>query len=52
MYIDVVPEARMNGYGVRLIKVFEQWAKNRDAFEICFGMNSSSSHFPNVSRQG
>jgi hypothetical protein len=23
-----------------LIKAFEQWAKNRDAFEICFGVNS------------
>jgi GNAT superfamily N-acetyltransferase len=42
MHIDVVPEARMGGYGVRLIKSFEQWAKNRGAFEICFGVNSGS----------
>jgi GNAT superfamily N-acetyltransferase len=42
MHIDVVPEARMGGYGVRLIKAFEQWAKNRDAFEICFGVNSGT----------
>jgi GNAT superfamily N-acetyltransferase len=42
MHIDVVPESRMGGYGVRLIKAFEQWAKNRDAFEICFGVNSGT----------
>jgi GNAT superfamily N-acetyltransferase len=42
MHIDVLPEARMGGYGVRLIKAFEQWAKNRDAFEICFGVNSGA----------
>jgi GNAT superfamily N-acetyltransferase len=42
MHIDVVPEARMGGYGVRLIKAFEQWAKNRDVFEICFGVNSGN----------
>jgi hypothetical protein len=42
MHIDVVPEARMGGYGVRLIKAFEQWAKNRDAFENCFGVNSGT----------
>jgi hypothetical protein len=29
-------------YGVRVIKPFEQWAKNRDAVEICFGVNSGS----------
>jgi GNAT superfamily N-acetyltransferase len=42
MHIDVLPEARMGGYGVRLIKAFEQWARNRNAFEICFGVNSGS----------
>jgi GNAT superfamily N-acetyltransferase len=34
MHIDVLPEARMGGYAVRLIRAFEQWAKNRNAFEI------------------
>jgi GNAT superfamily N-acetyltransferase len=34
MHVDVLPEARMGGYAVRLIRAFEQWAKNRNAFEI------------------
>jgi GNAT superfamily N-acetyltransferase len=42
MHIDVVPEARMGGHGVRLIKAFEIWAKNRNAFEIYFGINSGA----------
>lgn len=40
MHFDVLPEARMGGYGVRLLKAFEQWALNRKAFEIYFGINS------------
>jgi L-amino acid N-acyltransferase YncA len=48
MHIDVLPEARMGGYGVRLIKAFEQWAKNRDAFEICFGVNSGNDSAKNA----
>jgi hypothetical protein len=40
MHIDVVPEARMGGYGVRLNKAFEVWVKNRNALEIYFGINS------------
>ncbi|HEV6966507.1 GNAT family N-acetyltransferase [Roseateles sp.] len=40
MHIDVLPEARMGGYGVRLVRAYEQWAKNRNAFEISFGLNS------------
>lgn len=40
MHYDVLPEARMGGYGVRLLRAFEQWAKNRSAFEITFGVNS------------
>jgi GNAT superfamily N-acetyltransferase len=40
MHIDVVPEARMGGYGVRLIKAFEKWAKNRNALEVIFGVTS------------
>lgn len=42
MHFDVLPEARMGGHGVRLLKAFEQWAKNRRAFEICFGVNSET----------
>jgi GNAT superfamily N-acetyltransferase len=40
MHYDVLPEARMGGYGVRLLKAFEQWAKNRQVGEINFGVNS------------
>jgi len=40
MHFDVLPEARMGGHGVRLLKAFEQWARNRGAFEITFGVNS------------
>ena len=40
MHFDVLPEARMGGHGVRLLKAFEKWAVNRSAVEICFGVNS------------
>lgn len=40
MHFDVLPEARMGGHGVRLLRAFEQWARNRKAFEITFGVNS------------
>lgn len=40
MHFDVLPEARTGGHGVRLFKAFEQWAKNRNPFEITFGVNS------------
>jgi len=42
MHFDVLPEARMGGHGVRLLRAFEQWAKNRNAVEICFGVNSDT----------
>jgi GNAT superfamily N-acetyltransferase len=32
--------ARMGGYGVRLIRAFEKWARKRGAVEIAFGVNS------------
>lgn len=40
MHYDVLPEKRMGGYGVRLLKAFEQWCKNRRVAEINFGINS------------
>jgi GNAT superfamily N-acetyltransferase len=40
MHYDVLPEARMGGYGLRLMRAFEQWAKNRQVVEINFGVNS------------
>lgn len=40
MHYDVLPEARMGGHGVRLLRAFEQWAHNRQAVEIVFGINS------------
>lgn len=40
MHYDVLPESRMGGYGVRLLKAFEQWSKNRKVVEISLGINS------------
>jgi GNAT superfamily N-acetyltransferase len=40
MHYDVLPDKRMGGYGVRLLKAFEQWCKNRQVVEINFGINS------------
>ena len=40
MHYDVLPEARMGGYGVRLLRAFEQWCTNRKVVEIGFGINS------------
>lgn len=40
MHYDVLPESRMGGYGVRLLKAFEQWARNRKVIEMTFGINS------------
>lgn len=40
MHYDVLPDKRMGGYGVRLLKAFEQWCKNRKVAEINFGINS------------
>jgi GNAT superfamily N-acetyltransferase len=42
MHYDVLPEARMGGYAVRLLKAFEQWAKNRKVIEISVGVNSGA----------
>ena len=42
MHFDVLPEARMGGYAVRLLKAFEIWANNRNVVEISFGTNSGS----------
>ena len=42
MHFDVLPEARAGGHGVRLLKAFEQWARNRKVFEIGFGINSGA----------
>jgi GNAT superfamily N-acetyltransferase len=40
MHYDVLPQKRMGGYGVRLLKAFEQWCINRQVVEINFGINS------------
>lgn len=49
MHFDVLPEARMGGHGVRLLKAFERWAANRKVTEIGFGVNSGE-HLPQLSR--
>ncbi len=38
MHFVVLREKRMSGYGLRLLKAFEQWARNRKAMEIGFGI--------------
>jgi GNAT superfamily N-acetyltransferase len=40
IHFDVLPEARMGGHGVRLLKAFEAWCVNRKVVEIVFGINS------------
>ena len=44
MHYDVLPDNRMGGWGVRLLRAFEQWAANRRVFEITFGVNSGGDH--------
>jgi GNAT superfamily N-acetyltransferase len=43
MHFDVLPEARMGGHGVRLLKAFETWCVNRKVVEVTFGINSGES---------
>lgn len=40
MHFDVLPEARMGGHGVRLLRAFETWCANRKVVEIVCGINS------------
>ena len=40
MHYDVLPEKRMGGHGVRLLKAFERWCANRKVVEINLGINS------------
>lgn len=40
MHYDVLPEKRMGGHGVRLLKAFEQWCRNRKVVEVNLGINS------------
>lgn len=42
MQYEVLPEKRMGGHGLRLMKAFEQWARNRKVAEISFGINSGA----------
>lgn len=44
MHYDVLPERRMGGHGLRLMKAFETWARNREVAEISFGINSGGAH--------
>ncbi|MGH8857416.1 MAG: GNAT family N-acetyltransferase [Polaromonas sp.] len=44
MHYDVLPESRMGGWGVRLLRAFEPWARNRKVVEISFGINSGGDH--------
>jgi GNAT superfamily N-acetyltransferase len=44
MQFEVLPEKRMGGYGLRLMKAFERWAGNRQVAEISFGVNSGEGY--------
>jgi GNAT superfamily N-acetyltransferase len=44
VHYDVLPERRMGGYGLRLMKAFERWAGNRKVTEISFGVNSGGEY--------
>jgi GNAT superfamily N-acetyltransferase len=49
MHYDVLPQARMGGHGVRLLKALEQWCINRGVAEINLGINSGG-EFERVGR--
>ena len=49
MHFDVLPDARMGGHGVRLLRAFEQWCANRNVVEISLGVNSGAA-FEKVGR--
>lgn len=38
----VLPERRMGGAGLRLLTAFRRWAQNREAVELCAGVNSGT----------
>lgn len=40
MMFLVLPEARMGGHAVRLLKALEQWSRNREVAEVNLGINS------------
>lgn len=40
VYYDVIPERRMSGAALRLLKAFRTWAENRGAVELSAGVNS------------
>lgn len=44
MLYAVLPERRMGGHGLRLMRAFEHWARNRGVAEIAFGINSGAGH--------
>lgn len=44
MHYDVLPESRIGGWGVRLLRAFEMWARNRKVVEVSFGINSGAEH--------
>ena len=44
MHYDVLPECRGGGYGLRLLRALEVWARNRGVFEIAFGINSGGDY--------
>ncbi len=43
MHYDVLPQKRMSGASLRLLKAFRKWAENRGAVELAVGVNSGDS---------
>lgn len=43
IHYDVLPQKRMSGAALRLLKAFRKWAENRGAVELSVGVNSGDS---------
>lgn len=44
VHYDVLPEKRMSGAALRLLKAFRTWAENRGSVELCAGVNSGDEY--------
>ena len=44
VHYDVLPEKRMSGAALRLLKAFRTWAENRGAVELSAGVNSGDEY--------
>lgn len=42
VHYDVLPDKRMSGAGLRLMRAFQSWSKGKNVFELCAGVNSGT----------